>query len=454
MKLDDGIKKLESAIIRFLMEADSQPRTPLSHVVEQETPRRLSEHHWVERLADRWTPAVLELWQTFNTKRSGALGSYFTSADSSRAYIAGFMLPNVLRLTSLVQNSRHLRNLFAPDEESSSEQPTHSICVIDYGAGPLTATFALALAWLVSKPSKTGLRPKSRELVSVVVERSDRAWRDGTMLLELMAPWFEEQGLKISVRRLRAEAVRGGLANSSKPPSWARNGVQLFAAANVLNELSSEDKRSLFKVMIGSLEHGAHALLLEPGQDVHSKRLAGFRDKLLAEHSQWAALEPCPHGSACPLGPSSARSDWCWFRVTDSLPTVALLRSLDQRTGLRHGDLNFSYVLFGPKRSAGSARQTWGRVVSDPIPQTTLDRSALARQLRYITAQAQSPLSPAARQRLLQGRSIKTLVCHQSGSLVGVVPAPGEPPLQRGQLLTKEPLHDALFAERTTKKKK
>lgn len=481
-----GIKVLEQALVEHL--ASRQEPKPSS------SPSRAA----AEALARSLAPNVRQLWATFNTERSAGLPDYMSAATFSDAYLAAYTLPNVVRIYSLLRSSRALSKMFASEHpgntlpqqrqpkvkvagKGNAHRPTprlsttdtnkdtnttrgnSTLVMVDYGAGPLTATLASALALAEGIASRPPAQRQNCTLVSMVVEPSHEAWKNGLHLLSALRNDLSAWGVEVEVRRLPAAAVRAALQEQAATPDWAAQGIQLFVAANVLNELSSPDKRELYRTLVAALDRGAQALVVEPGQDIHARRLAAFRDKLLAEQRNVVVSDPCPHSLQCPLGPTSGRSDWCWFRVPQPLPDSDWIRNIDKHTGLKHDELNYSFAVFGlrPERTPDTTQmrarhqhaeprsRLWGRVVSDPIADNAAaDAQARSRRFRFLSLNALRPLTPEAWEHIRQGKTVKSLVCHHSGALLGVVGTRAHI-VDRGQGLAAEPEHLAIIAERT-----
>lgn len=373
----------------------------------QREPHQEELNTWAQKAA----PDVKALWDLLNISRPRKLPLYMERPELSAAYLSGFFVPNVARIHGIFSQrevSKFLEAHLSPIVADRQE-----LCIVDHGSGPLTATFAL-LFWLLERFSD--LRNGEPLPVRIyAVEASHSVLVEGC---QLMDTWSAKTPFAVVVEKKGTKEL-------------TRTRPHLVLSTNALNELSSQAKEQLVNVSTALVNSGAGALFVEPGQDKHAWGLAQFRDTLLAQSRSISVAAPCCHRFSCPLGPESGRKDWCWFGF--AWKPTPWIRTLDSETGLRHSELNFSYVLFTPEKTKSGPATPWGRIVSDtiPVPQEKRARtmryllenpwprrrSQTAKQRRAPRSVAQSNEHHQPEQSTLEPRS-KQLICADTGDLL------------------------------------
>ncbi len=154
------------------------------------------------------------------------------------------------------------------------------ISMLDVGCGPGTA----ALAILSSLQQRVRI---------TCVESSPHM---SELALSLIEAWDINNNL-LGVR----------MRNSVEPRLET---YDLVVAANVLAELSHEQSVATLSALTQSVSRGGYLLLLEPGQQLHTRRLMEMRDRVVASRSDLAPIFPCTRSSECPMLSASA-TDWC-----------------------------------------------------------------------------------------------------------------------------------------------
>lgn len=363
---------------------------------------------------------VKSLWARFNTKRSSLDREYMAEALDLEAYLASFCLPNVERVRAVLERFAHRPAAPAeasPNPTQKKPQGAAPLRILDFGSGPLSAS-AGALASL----DASGQLPSHVEIVAV--ELSSRCVEEGATLLRAATPASTDLIVK---RAPTLDAV---------PPE----GYDFVLAANVLNEIPVTSRGRLLARLAHLCAPGGQLLLLEPGQDTHSRALALLRDRFLESgtaHS-FSLVAPCLHRKPCPLGPERDRRDWCWFRHNWRRP--AFLKALDAKSGLEHDELAYSFLLFQKMRTAGPVKdlpmvEASGRVVSDPIPMPSTPEG-LQKLRGHLARNASTHLPPAKASSILADTGTKKmLLCTTEGKLEGLYAAKQAERKSRGSIV-------------------
>lgn len=455
MTLDSSMTLIEQALLARLEELFPDQGNRRNGGSRRPTTGRRPQPGQLGQLAQRAAPSVHNLWQLFNARRPEKMPKYMDNPDYCRAYLASFLLPNLAKIVQLLTHSSARQAIIArletpqrpakrTDYGQSAQSRQLSFTMVDYGAGPLTATLAMAivLADVVKHPfdkekvkASNSQRSPHLRLKSIVVESCDEIFAAGESLLDELREHLFECGIEV-------EVVRASLRSAEH---FGPTESDLVIAANSLNELSGATRRDLQKFIVRCMDHKSLVLIIEPGQDTHSKTMAAFRDTLLATRSDCSILGPCPHLQNCPLGPDSAKPDWCWFRI--QWQPTNWVKALDERTGLRHSDLNYCYFLVGPKQRAGEPAP-WGRVVSDRIRLDETPIPVRRRLLTYLKTNSPQRTLPFEDKVMLSGPLSKTLVCTRDGTLVGVYDKLETGP-QRGESVPTKPKSVWIAPERT-----
>lgn len=157
--------------------------------------------------------------------------------------------------------------------------------VLDLGAGPGTATWALLERW-------------------PAIRQASFLESDPDMLEHARALGTAFEGLQVS---LKSGDLRAQL-QASQPHD-------VVVLAYVLSELAERDQEALLESVWAKAARGL--FLLEPGTPETSRRVQAARRQLVALGGHLAA--PCPQSGACPLltAPKNAKGlvPWCHFSV-------------------------------------------------------------------------------------------------------------------------------------------
>ncbi|MFO0416185.1 MAG: small ribosomal subunit Rsm22 family protein [Pseudomonadota bacterium] len=234
--------------------------------------------------------------------RSGAsLTSPISSAQSAMAYALYYTPINaakVLRLIPLLDlNKPRLR-------------------VLDLGSGPGTAALALLAASEI-------------ELDLSCVESS----REMRGALEALVPSFPARGRLASLRTIDSlERI-----NAGEPP------FDLCIAANVFAELTEDRRLAMLRGIIPKLSPDGELLMIEPGQQAHTRALMQIRDLITTHYKDLTPLFPCTRSDSCPMLRES-ETDWCHDTIEWKQPR--LNRLLDKMLGFNKHRIKYSAFLF------------------------------------------------------------------------------------------------------------
>ena len=216
--------------------------------------------------------------------------SAFTSAilDISRSYVAhtvGSQLSSPIRsivaaeayaLYYSVINAAKILHLLPLLSFQSRE-----ISVLDVGCGPGTAGLALLSAL-----------PNFLRLTCVEHSPPMRA------VAEKLLSHYHGAG---SLSHLK---ILPSLPRDSKEP------YDLVIAANVLAELDAAEGERTIHELAQRVAPGGYLLVVEPGQQLHTRRLMHLRDAVLESDPELAPIFPCLRADPCPML-SASETDWC-----------------------------------------------------------------------------------------------------------------------------------------------
>jgi SAM-dependent methyltransferase len=352
---------------RHLPDLGVLPALLEAHVRAHYTPHRLQNGRLP--LATIHGETLRELSELFTSERESLPPGYLARPRYRGAYLLYFVPTGVATVLAVLNDARALRFLTAPPEEPGATRPT-TVRVLDVGAGPLTASLALALAL-----------PAGVQLEVVAVDSAAAIMEDGRALIQAVRP-----GTKV---RLVSGNVRDGRTLTA-----AGSGFDVILMANILNEWPVGGRKAstpadfVSAVLTDRLAPGGVAVLVEPGTRAGSHELIEVREHLLDVGPDLAILAPCMGTAPCPLAGSTR--DWCHSEQPWERPQ--LVQNLDTEMGHRRGTLKFSHlvladrpeanpqpsryrVIGGAMRSDGTFRRylcgTQGRVVATTPEQAT-----------------------------------------------------------------------------------
>jgi len=187
----------------------------------------------------------------------------------------------------------------------------HSLRLLDFGSGPGTA----ALAFLAGLECCLDVHcVETSPAMRSVAQRLLESWRGAS-----------------SVSRLSV---------SSAMPARDAGEFDIIIAANSVAELGEDQSRSTLEELVARLSPNGILILLEPGQQAHTRRLMQLRDWLVASLTP---IYPCTTAEACPMLAASA-DDWCHTSLTWRQPPLS--RQLDKLLGFNKHRIKFSAFIF------------------------------------------------------------------------------------------------------------
>jgi ribosomal protein RSM22 (predicted rRNA methylase) len=226
------------------------------------------------------------------TYRDGGGSTAIKSETGALAYALARMPATYAAVVASLNALRQIAPDFAPKN------------LLDVGAGPGTATWAAAEAFLSLQ---------SFDLV------------DANIALRALA-----LDLSSSTTRLRDMTYARGDARAALADAEA---ADLVVASYVIGELGDPERTALTDLMWAKTRDTL--LIVEPGTPAGYARILALREQLIAAGGHVAA--PCPHNGKCPL----RQPDWCHF--TQRLPRSQAHKQI-KGAELAFEDEKFAYV--------------------------------------------------------------------------------------------------------------
>jgi ribosomal protein RSM22 (predicted rRNA methylase) len=199
--------------------------------------------------------------------------------------------------------------------------------VLDFGCGPATASLALLLQ-----------SEHPTELTCVDSSPYMRAVAESL----LSAPAASERLTKLTM-------------GSTIPDGE----YDLIIASNVLAELDEAQESDLIQAFLALLAPNGFLLLMEPGQQHHTRRLMSIRDRILSQRADIKPLFPCHRSDPCPMLATSSE-DWCHGTIEWQQPPLS--RQLDKLLGFNKHRIKYSAFLF----QQGAELRPGTRVITPP----------------------------------------------------------------------------------------
>lgn len=261
--------------------------------------------------------AVRAISDSYVRHRVGsALPSPISTEAEARAYALYYTTINAAKVL-------HLAPLLSFESEE--------ISILDLGCGPGTASLAL-LSVLPNALRVTGV--ESSPGMRMVAQRLLSSWRGlGTARGVDLAPSLEQV---------------------------ASRSFDIIIAANVFAEMSDSRAHESMRQLVSALRPNGYLLLLEPGQQAHTRRLMALRDYVVRNHSNLVVQYPCLRGDPCPMLTASS-TDWCHGTLEWSQPR--LNAQLDELLGFNKHRIKYSAFLF----QLGGSTRSGARVITPPV---------------------------------------------------------------------------------------
>jgi ribosomal protein RSM22 (predicted rRNA methylase) len=227
------------------------------------------------------------------------LASPIKSVRSAEAYALYYTVINAAKVLHLLPSLSFART---------------EISVLDVGSGPGTAGLALLTAL-------------DRSIRLTCVEHS------GYMR-------------QVAERLLSGYRGAGRLANLSLVPAIAPNNkdtYDLVIAANVVAELDTAEGERTMRSLAEKTAPGGYLVIIEPGQQLHTRRLMHLRNALLESTTEFAPLFPCLRRDPCPM---LAYSDTDWCHGTIEWKQPRLNSHLDDLLSFNKHRIKYSAFIF------------------------------------------------------------------------------------------------------------
>lgn len=243
------------------------------------------------------------------------LTSPIRSVRSAEAYALYYTTINAAKILHLLPNLS-----FDKDE----------ISVLDLGSGPGTAGISLLTAL-------------DKSIRLTCVEHSSHM-------------------RQVAERLLSRYKGAGDLTKLTVLPSLPLNTTEkydLVIAANVVAELDTAEGERTMRSLAERTAPGGYLVVLEPGQQLHTRRLMHLRDTLLRTTHEFAPLFPCLRRDACPMLATSD-TDWCHGTIEWRQPR--LNAHLDDLLSFNKHRIKYSAFIF----QRGGATPPGIRVLTPP----------------------------------------------------------------------------------------
>jgi ribosomal protein RSM22 (predicted rRNA methylase) len=218
--------------------------------------------------------------------------------------------------------------------------PNRPLRVLDFGSGPGTAGLALLAALdnpisLICIESSSCMRAIARQLLSPFSS-------EGLANSALIAPKLYELIIQESLDSLN------------------EGSLDLVIAANVFAELQEGAAKETLTKLARLVSDSGSLLLLEPGQQKHTRRLMALRDYLIESDATLTPVFPCLRNDPCPMLKAS-ESDWCHGTIEWNQPPLS--RQLDDLLGFNKHRIKYSSFIF----QRGASVAPGFRVLTPPI---------------------------------------------------------------------------------------
>ena len=136
-----------------------------------------------------------------------------------------------------------------------------------------------------------------------------------------------------------------GLKLCRSTDEFADKKFDLIIAANVLTELSDQERKQLTDKLISLLADKGILLLLEPAQLSTTRKLMSARAQILNSNPQLSVIFPCSIQDSCPMLPKA--DDWCHGILPSGFwAPSTLIRELDLLLSFNKHRLKYATFIF------------------------------------------------------------------------------------------------------------
>jgi phospholipid N-methyltransferase len=300
------LDQIELHIVNHLLSKEAKAQYAAGKVAKRELEpfvealRRISEHY---------------VHHTVGTR----LPSPISSPTDARAYALYYSAINAAKILHLLPKIPRLAPYGANDAAQSRTEPNsistpHQISVLDLGCGPGTAGLALLSS--------------VEQSVNLTCVESSTPMRS---LAEALLTSFSSVGRLASFSTVASiHTLKAGA-------------FDVIIAANVLAEMEEDEARSIIEQLTERLTPRGALLLLEPGQQLHTRRLMRLRNHILSIDTEMIPLFPCLRADACPMLTAS-ETDWCHGSLDFKQPK--LNAQLDELLGFNKHRIKYSSFIF------------------------------------------------------------------------------------------------------------
>ncbi len=285
---------------------------------------------------------VARLSNLLTRERESLPAAYLIDRGLREAYEAYYLPSNLRKIhTPLGELALHPGKVFEKD----------TLRVLDLGCGPGTAMLGVMDFF--------GARTKRPRLEFTAVDHVGESLRTAE---ELFTASKSTNRLEASLKTVRSSIEHA--------VHLAKTCFDLIILSNVLNEVFGPEEGRIAKrtalaseIITRLLGDEGSCIIIEPALRETSRDLLAVRDGLLARG--FHLYSPCLRHADCPA--LANPKDWCHEDIPWDPP--ALIRELDELTGLRKDSLKFSYLVLRKDRL--SLLDVFGenafRVVSEPL---------------------------------------------------------------------------------------
>jgi ribosomal protein RSM22 (predicted rRNA methylase) len=151
--------------------------------------------------------------------------------------------------------------------------------------------------------------------------------------------------LEFAARISKIIAPKITIQKSTEITSLQQKDFDLIIAANVLNELSAEQRESTLTNLLSLLAKDGQLLILEPASFDKTRQLMKDRDLLLSKNSEYSLIFPCTHSKPCPM--LKDPENWCHgILPAREWRSSELVGQIDTKLGFNKHRIKYSSLIF------------------------------------------------------------------------------------------------------------